>query len=630
MATELGVLEDSSLKSELFDAAGVHEIPPLHLAGLNHYSSASGSAIALAMSAAASSAPAAEQRVPAALEHDGDGIHGHCFSLKSSKYCGGGYGDYYMSTLVTVSGQHVTDAQAFDAVLDAYFNSTGEHRYINQFFGCQSWVGHPMPRYRISYTCRSLLESTETRLCNHYHQPPALCADSCNIYGCHASSPGRMLYVTVIISMALLLILIALFLVWYLHRRVFAGRDSGDLAHTSASCSASPLGIADGSCKNTQCSLHSDCSQSGDLESAPMRSTSLALEKNWHSSGSNFVSASSTTNASMQRNVSSTTASRPHCDEAEPHRYSPRDHAHAATNNGSQAKDDGADAPGAARILDAVVGFNFNQAKDDGADAPGAARILDAVLGFNFKSLLAMAQKAARRVFTVASENSSSPAANPLASLQPIQALQMAVATAPSPAQDIDKQDSYTCNMQAQPADPNSAMQVLVPNLTVSKRSQSLRGCPNVGQVFGAEPADKDTSSHCLPQQQQQQQQQQQPQPSQHSRHDCQNPQSGQHDLPGIPAVANFDDTQSAGIAVDGDVNECDLFTVLYPYSPAENDELSIVPGERVRLLRLFSDGWTFVQKVCDGRIGAVPAVCLDTDPTGTVNYATLNRLIPS
>ncbi|KAJ2122068.1 hypothetical protein IW147_003767 [Coemansia sp. RSA 720] len=57
---------------------------------------------------------------------------------------------------------------------------------------------------------------------------------------------------------------------------------------------------------------------------------------------------------------------------------------------------------------------------------------------------------------------------------------------------------------------------------------------------------------------------------------------------------------------------DSDIFEVLYPYSPVESDELAITPGEKIRVLRVFSDGWAFVQRVDDGKIGAIPAVCLD------------------
>ncbi|KAJ2452955.1 hypothetical protein EV183_002540 [Coemansia sp. RSA 2336] len=109
-------------------------------------------------------------------------MHG-CFSLKTSKFCGGWYGDYSMSVMTTVGGYRVTNAEDFDAVMESYFGSQDEFDYINRFFGCQSWAGYPMPRYRISYTCRSLLESDEARMCNSEHSvPPPLCAGTCKTY----------------------------------------------------------------------------------------------------------------------------------------------------------------------------------------------------------------------------------------------------------------------------------------------------------------------------------------------------------------------------------------------------------------------------------------------------------------
>ncbi|KAJ1811920.1 hypothetical protein LPJ75_003912 [Coemansia sp. RSA 2598] len=76
----------------------------------------------------------------------------------------------------------------------------------------------------------------------------------------------------------------------------------------------------------------------------------------------------------------------------------------------------------------------------------------------------------------------------------------------------------------------------------------------------------------------------------------------------------------SSSIRVNANSPASDMFAVLYPYSPVECDELRIEPGDQVRLLHLFSDGWTFVQKTDDGAIGAVPAVCLDTDPSDLVD----------
>ncbi|ORX67124.1 hypothetical protein DL89DRAFT_259650 [Linderina pennispora] len=83
--------------------------------------------------------------------------------------------------LLATNIAHVLDTRGFDSVLDGYFNTSSEFEYINSFFGCESWSGYPTPRYRIAYTCRSLLESAEAKLCNKLHQPPPLCKDSCSV-----------------------------------------------------------------------------------------------------------------------------------------------------------------------------------------------------------------------------------------------------------------------------------------------------------------------------------------------------------------------------------------------------------------------------------------------------------------
>ncbi|KAJ2452956.1 hypothetical protein EV183_002541 [Coemansia sp. RSA 2336] len=110
-----------------------------------------------------------------------------------------------------------------------------------------------------------------------------------------------------------------------------------------------------------------------------------------------------------------------------------------------------------------------------------------------------------------------------------------------------------------------------LPTLTIAKRGQSLRGCK--GQL---KPSPSETNSLAK------------------SENESNNVGEDQPDI---------------------DVADGDMFTVLYPYSPVENDELAIAPGDKVRVLRTFSDGWTFVQRVDDSKIGAIPAVCLDTRP---------------
>ncbi|KAJ1956057.1 hypothetical protein EC988_001540, partial [Linderina pennispora] len=96
-------------------------------------------------------------------------------------------------------------------------------------------------------------------------------------------------------------------------------------------------------------------------------------------------------------------------------------------------------------------------------------------------------------------------------------------------------------------ASPPKVLRCPPPNITIGKRTQSLRGRPSIDQAFST-----DIYSRWKPQ-----------------------------EPPASPAA---DETAA----------EPDLFTVLYPYTPVESDELSVRPGEMVRVLRLFLDGWTF------------------------------------
>ncbi|KAJ1956058.1 hypothetical protein EC988_001541 [Linderina pennispora] len=185
---------------ELYDALGLHDIPmQLQASGVSDASlsadeqkarlhgifapPATAAPLAEPSASAVSLIHAMEMEAPAATPHPRDSVvGGNCFSLRTSRYCGGNFGDYFMSSRSKVNGQHVLDTRGFDSVLDGYFNTSSEFEYINSFFDCESWSGYPTPRYRIAYTCRSLLESAEAKLCNKLHQPPPLCKDSCSVY----------------------------------------------------------------------------------------------------------------------------------------------------------------------------------------------------------------------------------------------------------------------------------------------------------------------------------------------------------------------------------------------------------------------------------------------------------------
>ncbi|KAJ2345533.1 hypothetical protein GGF43_005195 [Coemansia sp. RSA 2618] len=133
------------------------------------------------------------------------------------------------------------------------------------------------------------------------------------------------------------------------------------------------------------------------------------------------------------------------------------------------------------------------------------------------------------------------------------------------------------------------AQQPAAPGLTIAKRGQSLRGCSVA--LKGARTTAQEHSSPSTVE-------------SSSSPTHLTASESNFYDVPEHPDS----DNGSTYSTTDGDI-----FSVLYPYSPIESDELAITPGEKIRILRVFSDGWAFVQRVADSKIGAIPAVCLDS-----------------
>jgi hypothetical protein len=55
------------------------------------------------------------------------------------------------------------------------------------------------------------------------------------------------------------------------------------------------------------------------------------------------------------------------------------------------------------------------------------------------------------------------------------------------------------------------------------------------------------------------------------------------------------------------------------PFTPTLDDELSVLPGDRVRILQVFDDGWAFVEKMVGASFarndrndrGLIPVDCL-------------------
>ncbi|KAJ2437620.1 hypothetical protein IWW46_005256, partial [Coemansia sp. RSA 2440] len=155
------VISLNTYSSGLFEHLGLHDLSSLANNGVNNKN----------------------QNASAETARDSPQGLQSCFSLEQSRYCGGWYSDYSMSALVAVGGHRVSSADELDDVMDNYFGSSDEHSYINHFFGCQSWAGQPVSRYRISYTCRSLLESKEAKECNRNKIAPSpICASTCDMY----------------------------------------------------------------------------------------------------------------------------------------------------------------------------------------------------------------------------------------------------------------------------------------------------------------------------------------------------------------------------------------------------------------------------------------------------------------
>ncbi|KAI0917400.1 hypothetical protein AcW1_007403 [Taiwanofungus camphoratus] len=51
--------------------------------------------------------------------------------------------------------------------------------------------------------------------------------------------------------------------------------------------------------------------------------------------------------------------------------------------------------------------------------------------------------------------------------------------------------------------------------------------------------------------------------------------------------------------------------TIRRPFIPTMDDEMATTPGERVRMLQRFDDGWAFAEKVSTGQRGLIPIDCL-------------------
>ncbi|KZT73951.1 hypothetical protein DAEQUDRAFT_661785 [Daedalea quercina L-15889] len=67
--------------------------------------------------------------------------------------------------------------------------------------------------------------------------------------------------------------------------------------------------------------------------------------------------------------------------------------------------------------------------------------------------------------------------------------------------------------------------------------------------------------------------------------------------------------------------------TIRRPFEPALEDEMGVVPGERVRMLQRFPDGWAYAEKVGSRRRGIIPIDCLRTPEEDLPAFLASKRL---
>jgi len=86
-------------------------------------------------------------------------------------------------------------------------------------------------------------------------------------------------------------------------------------------------------------------------------------------------------------------------------------------------------------------------------------------------------------------------------------------------------------------------------------------------------------------------------------------------DFVSIPDHTSLDDRLTAESLLSVDTETASHFavveTIRRPFVPTMDDEMTAAPGEQVRMLRRFDDGWAYAEKVPTGRRGLIPIDCL-------------------
>ncbi|PVZ98149.1 hypothetical protein BB558_005870 [Smittium angustum] len=76
----------------------------------------------------------------------------------------------------------------------------------------------------------------------------------------------------------------------------------------------------------------------------------------------------------------------------------------------------------------------------------------------------------------------------------------------------------------------------------------------------------------------------------------------------------------SSYISIEHKALENNIFSAIYPYNPREYDELEIKIGDRVKAIKVFSDGWALVEHQDNGKAGVIPIVCFSGSKPETNN----------
>ncbi|KAJ1666196.1 hypothetical protein IW140_001777 [Coemansia sp. RSA 1813] len=522
-----------------------------------------------------------------------------CFPLRRSKYCGAGFENYYMSMLVTVGGRHVSNADELDSVMDTYFDSPEEQRYINSFFGCQAWPGWPTPRFRIAYTCRSLLESHEAIVCNRHHRPPSLCADACKAYIDEWAmlTQNTSMCTNVTIAEQRRESLAESCSVWPYNGTKAMGcissTESGaEICGFPVSQMAAESTLAHdtsrlcGFCKNTNDSccrgafVADKCRQKGAQKrtvfylaltvsmSVVLALLIIAAAAGWYMRS--MRKARESLLADNGNNSDPSTTSLKGIDSA---KGSSRDTAQRTTSlvidNAIKKFYGGSMSPAGSSLSGKFCQDTHPKPREtEVAEETQSARSSPAQSSFQ-QRLESVKQTSFQQITSYLCAGAAQLLRKPLG-LYRFRANRLNTGL-----HACEITNDRQCSEK-----PESIVGVETPSPAVCASKIQHNGATDDGIATssqGFKARDQSLRGH------------------------------SKHIGADVKQGNEIEDDASSSISSN------ELFTVLYPYSPVEDDELLISPGEQVHVLRLFSDGWVFIRRENDGEIGAVPAVCLDT-----------------